>query len=490
MNETQLARAFAVAMAQAFKEAGLVAPGTKAPANSTAATVWLHGPGGIFGSSAIENQVISGRITPRGISGMLKALPSVDTNPLFPYVTGVEEAGDDEPSTECATCPSGVTESCWQTAPFGFVCRETQTLTPNRAIERINSGEVDLELVNDILGGSTDAFRAVRNYNKRTVMQIATAWAMIEVAILMQNKLIPMIWQGNPANNVGTGYKEFPGLDILVSQNKVDAETGTACEALYSDVKDFNYQNINTSDAQGNFNIVRQLRYMEAYLFHNADRMGMMPVKWCYAMRPELWYELTEIWPVAYWSTRNIVLGGGRQLNIDAERVQTAIDGMRDGLYIYINGRKHDVVLDDGIFESDSANDANVPAGSFASSIYQIPITYMGRRDATFLQYKDYTKTTTELRTARMLNDEIWHSSDGGRFLWTRERVKWCYTLSGKIEPRIVLKTPMLAGRLDHVLYTPEQHFRSPWEDSDYFFKGGVEERPAPSFWSDWNLPD
>jgi len=73
---------------------------------------------------------------------------------------------------------------------------------------------------------------------------------------------------------------------------------------------------------------------------------------------------------------------------------------------------------------------------------------------------------------------EIW--SDAGRFLWTTERTKWCYTLSAKVEPRIVLLTPQLAGRLDHVKYTPAQHFREPWQDSDYFLKGGTSSRTFP----------
>lgn len=484
----QFADALAMALGATFGTPSIdMAYGLKAPGTTPTGNL-IHGPGGIFGAVSSDERVISGRIAPQGISSYLAAAPSVYTHPVFNYITGIEQSGD-EPSVECDTCVSTVIQGCAQVAPFGFLCRETKTLTPNRVIERINQGEIDLRLVNDILGTQPgEIFQAIRSYNMNTILQVATALAMLEIGAVAQLKLMEMTWQGNPANNVGTGYMEFPGLDILISRNKVDANTGATCEALYSDVKDFNYQNVNAQDVNGNFLVVRQLRAMEAYLQHNAVRMGFMPVKWIYAMRPETWQELSNIWPLAEWMTRNVTMGNGLNLNLDAARVDDAVRAMRQGMSLAINGREHDVVTDDGIFESNSTNDANVPAGSFASSIYMIPVTVRGGQlRSTRFEHKDYRQAAPEINMAH-LQDFVW--SDDGRFLWTVERIKWCYTLSLKIEPRIILQVPQLAGRLDHVMITPEQHFRSPFQESDYFMKGGVSERQSPSFWSDWNLPD
>jgi len=473
----QNAQAFAQAFAQGLLQANK-AMGQKAPVGAASPIGWFHGVGGLFGVPGLDEDVISARVTPRGIARILKVYPDIYTQPMYPYITGIESVTTTEPTTECATCPSGVTESCIQSACFGFICRETRELTPNRAIERINRGDVDLRLVNDILGlDQNDPFLAVRNYDRGTIMQIATAWAMIEVGVMIQNKLVPMVWQGNPANNVGTGYAEFNGLDTLIGTGKVDFLTGTTCPALDSDVKEFNYNMINSVDAAGNFRIVRDLEYMEAYLFHNADRMGLGPVEWVIAMRPEAWYELTNIWPIAYLTTRNIVLPAGNTNMIDATRVKDMMDEMREGMFLYLNGRRHSVVLDDGIFEFDSTNNANLEMGEFASNIYFVPIKFMGGRDGTFLQHKDYRQAQREIVAAHS-TDVMW--SDAGRFLWAVERIKWCYTLSAKVEPRIVLKVPQLAGRLNHVKYTPRQHFRSFDEDSDYFFKGGEDHRAFP----------
>jgi hypothetical protein len=47
---------------------------------------------------------------------------------------------------------------------------------------------------------------------------------MVTVGWLFQSLLSKQLWAGSPTNNnVGGGYKEFPGLETLVSTGKVDA---------------------------------------------------------------------------------------------------------------------------------------------------------------------------------------------------------------------------------------------------------------------------
>jgi len=487
MENQELINAFASAIAQATGS-GNKAYGYKAP-GTTGTTNHMHGPGGLFGVAGLDSQVISTRITPRGISSVLPVFPSVNTNPLFPFITGIEETAGDEPTTPCATCLSGEYEACLQTAAFGRICRETNTIDVDKVMERINVGEVDLQLVNDILGFQGDSLAAIRNYDRNQLLQVATAQGMLMIGALMQNQLIPMIWQGNPANNIGTppdyGYAEFPGLDMLISAGKVDAITGTTCPGLDPDVKEFNYQDIRTVDANANFVIVRYLSTMAAYLQHNADRQNLSPVEWAIVMKPEAWYELTEIWPVAWLSTRNIVLPAGNTNFIDASRVAEMRDDMRAGMYIYINGKRYPVITDDGVYEYNTSNDGHLEDSEVACNFYFVPLRYLGSRPATFLQAKDYRGAQQDINLAHLERD-IW--TDDGRFMWTVERVKWCYTLSGKVEPRIILKVPQLSGRIDHVKYSPLQHFRSFDQNDIYNFKkGGVDKRDLPSYYSEWN---
>ncbi len=490
--DQQLINSLAQGIAQGLAQSGTV-PGMKT-VTGTPTTNWIHGPGGILGSCAIDQQVISARITPMGLSSYLPIQMTRDTNPEFAYITGMESSGAAEPSGVCEDCPSGITQSCMQTAQFGRVCRETKEVDIDRTIERINKGEVDLQLVNDILGiEPRDVMRAVSQPDYRTVLNIATAWGMVEVGGMFQQSLVPMTFQGNPVNNTaGGGYKEFPGLDILISTNKVDIHTGANCQALDSDVKSFDWKDVASVDANGNFRVVSMLSWLEEYVHRNAMRMKLMPASWVWAMREELWYMLTEIWPTAYYTSRGLTaVPPGTSVNVDGVDLTQLRDQMRRGMFLDINGRRWPVVIDDGIFEyNEATGQGNLVAGDFASNIYLIPLSVGPQNmQATYYEAKDYRFTAAEFAAAPgdLLRNEFW--TDDGRFMWTVDRQLWCYILAGKIEPRIILRTPMLAGRLDLVKYTPVQHFRDFDEDSDYFVKGGVPSRPAPSLFSDWNLP-
>ena len=472
--ERQIATVAAQAAVMALKQYG-----TKAPVGAPSAVGWTHGVGGFLGVPGIDPEVISARVQPRGLLAALPFNGTPFTHPEYAYITGIEDLTEDEPNTECETCIQATTEGCIQSACFGRICRETRELTPRRAVERINRGDIDMALLNDMLGKNEwSPWLPFTQYDLRSVLNVATMQALMEVAASILNPLVRMVWTGNPANNSGTGYQEFNGLDILINQTKVDYKTGTRCEALDSDVKDFNYQNLNTVDAAGNVAIVRQLSALEEYVYFNASRMGLLPAEWVWCMRPETWRELTEMWPIAYLTTRNIVLPAGNTMNIDATRISTMRDEMRRGMTLEVNGRTHRVVTCDGIAEQTNVDNANIPANGFASNIYLVPLTFTGRRQATYMQYLDYRLAAPEIRLARSQN-RFW--TDGtGKFLWTVEYLKFCYTLSTEIVPRIVLKVPQLAGRLNNVVYTPEQHFRSPFEDDYHFHKGGVDHRAYP----------
>jgi hypothetical protein len=483
-----MAAAFAKAMRQTMEpQRGI---GWKAPATTPTGT-WIHGPGGIFAGTAVDKPVISLRIAPRGISSVLRAFPSPYTNPEFAYITGViQEEGQEQPSDECSTCVHGITKSCVQTAQFGRLCVETKTLTVQRALERVNRMDIDYDLVNDMFGPdfARDFFAGVQKMSGTQVMQVATAWAMVEAGVVMQNLAHPLTWTGNPINSIGTGYMEPPGLDILIGTNKVDAHTGTTCPALYSDVKDFGHLAVNSVDAAGNFRIVRFMEYMEAYLYHNAERQNLLPAQWAIVMRPELWYELSMIWPTAWMTTRNVVLPAGNTNFLDATRIREMVQEMQSSMTIWLNGRRHPVILDDGILEYTPVMHQQIPAGSFASNIYFLPLTYLGNNAATFYEHLDFRAGRQDLAIGNL--DPFFKTTDDGRFQWTSEVTKFCYTISAELKWRIVLLTPQLAGRINYVLYTPLQHFRS-WDPSSvYFFDGGEEDgRPAPSLYSDWNLP-
>lgn len=443
----------------------------------------VHGPGGLFSTYGLEDVVVNASLTPVGIDRVLTAIPTVYTNPLFPFLTGFESDDSAEPSGPCANCPGGIMEGCVQTATFGRICRESQEVEINHVQRLLNRGETaQLRLMGEVLG---DSKLIPQGLEPADWLNLTTRVQMVIVGIQLQRAIAPMIWTGNPANNVGTGYMEFPGFDMLISTGKVDAISGVTCPALDSDVKDFDFNDVCgvTPD------IVEFVSMMEYYLRHVADRAHLSPVEWVIAMRPELWIELTACWPCKYLINRCISSGfapGITQTAVINDTVnQDLRNEMRNGNFLWVNGRRIPVITDDGIFEENSATSEELDPGEFASDIYFVPLRARGMT-AAYFEFLDYSKSQPD--TAMLQGKESWWVTDGGMYMWVLNQLMWCYTIAGKIEPRLILRTPHLAGRIQNVKYVPMQHLRTPFE-GPYFVKGGVEQRSVPTYYSEWNPP-
>jgi hypothetical protein len=461
---------------------------------STPSSPYMHGPGGLFGVSGLERDVISTRIQPFGLGSELPARGTIVTNPLYPYLLAYEAATGVNPVGVCDDAPTaGPAKTCIQTAQFGLFSYSTRTIDVSRNGQQTNRGEfLDLMVYNEPMldtdgngiptpkvSGSPDLTREVLQ-------------RFVEVGVSFQNQLLPMVWTGNPANNTsGGGYKEFPGLDILIGTGKYDALSGTTCDALDSDVKDFNFERIDSGS--GGNDIVATMSYLLRYLRYNADHMKLAPVDWCVVMRPELWWELTQVWPCAYMTYRcqNQIAGTTSNLFIDQADQLRMRDDMRNNMYLLIDGIKYPVIIDTGIVELTGTTSSKVKSGCFASNIYVIPRVVRGGLVSTYWEYLDYSQTAMiALQDGANNLGVIDFWTDGGRYLWHRKPpANWCIQWQAKIEPRVILRTPQLAGKVLDVAYCPMQHIREPNPSDPYFVDGGVDTRPGPSLWSDWNHP-
>lgn len=437
----------------------------------------IYAPGGIFARLGLEDTVVNASTTPRGIASILPAFAQVYRNPIYPFITGFDPDGSAEPVGVCEDCPGGIIEVCHQTAQFGRICRESQEMEINELIRKINRGETtDLRVLGDVLGPSP---MMPQDTNVRDWLNLVTKSQMVIVGTQLQAAFYPMIWQGNPVNNTaGGGYQEFPGFDILISQPKVDLFTNVRCQAIEPDIKDFGYDNV-CGTAAGDRDIVQYISYLDMYLRHVADRTGLAPVDWVIAMRPELWLELTACWPCRYLTNRcmtNVLPGQvNPTLVINDEGNVRMRDEMRNGMFLWVNGRQIPVITDDGIFEANTINNANLQQGEFASDIYFIPLRARGMR-VTYFEYMDYRLTAPELEVLK--NKHRYWVTDGGLYMWTMEDQSYCFLFRAKIEPRLILRTPHLSGRIENVAYEPLQHLRDWHPDSPYRLKGGVEEAP------------
>ncbi len=453
---------------------GGVQVGKKAAAAVNQATL-LFGAGGIFSTPGIQPDVISAMIRPKGLLAKLPWFPSVQEQPRFASLTGFTGTTGSEPVNPCDNAPAGYMKGCNLTAAFGRVARDTQTIEWDKVMLQLHSGvNTDLTLRGKLLGLDNLDPSAL---SEADVLNIVTMAEMVGVGVQLERINSRLLWRGNPANNTaGGGYKEPPGLDRQIATGQVDADTNTACPALDSDVKSFLLALVNA----GNPNIVEHVSMLEFYLNYNAERMGLDPVEWVIAMTPGLWQELTEVWPCQYNTNRcaSAVIGAASQVFIDGRENIAQRDAMRQGLFIDINGRRYNVVIDTGIRELTNIDTAGVPAGQYASSIYFIPLTINGGFPVTYLEHVDYRAGARDIALLRG-TEQFW--TDRGMFSWATEVNKWCYKLSAKVEWRVVLRTPQLAGRIDRVRYAPLQHIRDADPTSPYWTDGGVSIRATPS---------
>lgn len=475
------------ALAQAL--VGLAGGQREKAVSSTPMTTYGHGPGGLFSSPALERQLFSAFILPReGLQSVLPApRPSMFANPLYGLVTGVTATTGSEPTGPCDDFPvAGLTKLCTQSTLFGRQGRQTPVLELDRVGLLTNRGEhTDFQILGNVLGQGNTANSPTLGANLQAAANSEIGKVTFEMAVSWQRDFAREFYTGNPANNTsGGGRKYFRGLDLLINTGYRDAETGVACPAADSIVRSFGNKDIATNGGtlvSNITNMYRNLRFI-------ARGAGLDPVRWAIVMPWSMFYEVTEVWPCAYLTYRCTNLGSGSTNFVPADASIQMRDGMRGdiysrtGQYLLIDGERVDVVLDDGITE------LGIGAGTFRSSIYFVPLTVLGGTPVTYMEYLDYDAPNGALAAARAFAPEgSYRTSDSGRFLWhMKPPTNYCVQMMAKTETRLILRTPHLAARLTGVQYTPIQHERSAFTDSDYFVNGGSTDRGAfaPSYYS------
>jgi hypothetical protein len=408
-----------------------------------------------------------------GIVNMLLTKPSVFANPVFTTITGVQDDSGSEPTTPCAEPPSaGLKKACTVRAPFGRYARQTREIDITRIGMFNDMADPNyLRLVNNPIqpGGlfNTGAGDTTTPSGLLTNEIEQKFW---ELAVGLNRLLSPQVFRGNPANNLGTGYAELTGFDTLINTGYEDLTTGTTCPSMDSDIKNFACADVATHADS----LIRALSYMYRYVKDQAFRQSMLPVNWVLAMRPELFFEISAVWPCAYLTYQCGILGddnNARAVIVNAADQVAMRDDMRANSYLIINGDRIPVVQDDGIAEIDGGNNAGEPPpGCFCSDIYLIPLSVMGGRAVTYLEHMDWNAAGA----ARDALAKQGLFTIQGPWIVIPSQLRNCMLWEAIIEPRLVMRTPWLAGRLQNVAYCPLQHTRQPFPDDSYWKDGGV----------------
>lgn len=453
---------------------------SKAVASFNTSTL-LGQPGGIFSTAGMDSDVIATHVRPMGLGSMLPVFPSNLDDPRYGFLTGFTATNGSQPTNPCDDAPSGYIKAGTLTAAFGRVAQDTQTIEIDKILHQQRGANTSLRLIGELLGqGDWNPSTA----SQTEVLNMVVQSEMVQVGTQFERQLATMLWTGATTNNTsGGGYKEFPGLDYQIATGQVDADTNTTMPAADSLIMDFGYNMVDGTT----LDIVDYLATMEYNLRRLAKQTGMEPVTWAVVMRPEAWYEISSVWPCRYMTNGCSNMSGTNVVTVnDASNVQMR-DAMRNGSYIDINGRRYPVIEDDGIFEHTNINNASVTAGTYASSIYFVPLRVKGNFPVLYWEHIDYRQVQAQLSALGPGNKAVPFWTTNGRFLWVYKDNGFCFKLQAKAEPRIVLRTPHLAGKLQSVRYNSMSHLRSPDPASPYFVNGGVSSRSIGTSYHVWS---
>lgn len=445
---------------------------------------YSHGPGGLLSFPGVDNEVFHTIMGNKSIMGQLPAIASLFAAPTYYTITGVQDESGSEASEDCDPSPiAGLMKACLTTSVFGRYKRQTAQLEINRlGLLNDRADPMDLTLVGSPIHGSGLFASGPSDPSvPGDLLTNEVSRKFWELAMILHRLLAVELWNGNPANDAGeTGSrKQMTGLSLLVNTGYVDAETNQACPSMDSYISNFSFGRVD--QAAGADNIIAAITNMYYQVRSRAERTGVNPVRWVFAMREQLFRELTAVWPCSYLSFRCITGNPNATEFIDAQDAVRFRDEMRAGSYLLIDGIRVPVILDDGITELTNTTNANVPSGCFGTDIYLIPMSVIGGRQVTFLEYFQYDNPSIRDALQNMVLAKI-----DGAWLIVPVQTRQCIQFEVKIEPRLVMRTPWLASRLQNVVYCPVQHIRDPFPDDPYHVDGGRTERQGPSFYTLW----
>lgn len=417
-------------------------------ASYSATTQYGHGPSGVFNVPGVNRDVYPVIPRPLGISSRLPMVRNQYMQEKFELAMPVTAGSGSEPANDCATAPNpGRATVGFQYFPYGKIIRETETVDVNRLGQLVDNAEpIDLQIVGDLVDQSPwipDPARSVNFLNSELGLKYFT------LGIEFERQVESDVFTGNPSSNSpSTLGRLYPaGLDLIINTGKIDAVYGSPLTGLDSLLVNWNnsfYNGTVTLNGQA-ADIVTTMSATMNYLKARARITGVRQADWAIAMRYDLFYALTAIWPCSYLTNGCTTTGVNLIAVNGAEQVEMRDEMRTEGAeFLWINGIKYPVWITDQITESTAA-------GKRVSGIYFIPLRVDGRF-TTYFEYFNYdNEQITEWDGVGPANRR-W-TSNNGLYFWTFEQTRYCDVIVAKTQYRLIVRRTDLAARIQAVGY-------------------------------------
>lgn len=473
------------------------------PTSSTPVGPYNFGSGGLFSAPGSDPSVFSAIIAPG--KSLVDYLPVLNNEPdlngqfggydneFFSMVTGVSqgalEAFANQPTTKCADgARAGIMNVCTLVSPMG-----RYRFSPNAPVNIFDAGRKGsriepqtLKLMNSPMMGNQFGVPSLNNISVENTIMNELARRMFEMGLSMKRFFSRRTYIASPANNNGEA-KDFQGLDLWINENnKRDAYTSNLCTAANSDVKNFGYSNVATSTTR---DIMEYMEMVVAYLDWNTRHQGLGE-QWdgVIVMRPEAWEVISRTVSIRQYNEfLALVQNYQRNINlsVSADSALTQRNQIRNTMMIPLRGRLIQVIEDDGIAEETPVTTSSLTAGSYASTVYFLNTTVLGGIPTSYMKVFNH-ENENSAALAKLAGAEQTFTTDGGMFRWYINHRNGCIDWTVDISPRMIVRCPQLCARIDHVAYSPLQHFRSAFPDSDYFANGGRNNSPTSNYYVAW----
>ena len=430
----------------------------------------LYVNGGLFADACLERPVMNLTLNPmRALANRIPVIRRNTQKSVYAYLTDIAEPTGALPVAPCDDAQQvGGLSACYIECTKGRISMRSQTLEMDAIIEKLCRGvQDDLYFVGDVRGVSGPVPNGTLE-NNSIVAQGATRRQIQLIGRAMQREVMKQFWSGDPTNvalnTASGGAKQFYGLSFLVANDYGTVAkpfvTGTSCDRLNSDIKDFENACLGAAASNG-FGIFGHMQELEDTLWNKAALHGYANVEWVWVMHPIFWGQLIKFLPCEMLSDGcgAPTLGGAAPANVGQTQVVINDMGaialrqeMQASMRIQINGRSYQVILDDAMPIVTNAG----PPVDYTGDIYFLPMNVEGQ-PVLFWEAKDYRALTQELAVIPGGLAGLHGWIDGGIKMLTVEHKNWYIEIESKIELCLYLLAPHLAGRITNINACPMQ---------------------------------
>lgn len=419
----------------------------------------FYGQQGLF-SYLADDVIINASVNDVGIASWLNWYPSIYRNREQALLSQISKKAGATQDGPCDTCPSYEFKGCEMSFCFGRFCRETPEFLAD-----------DMGVLPSVQYPIRRWYGAVPGGGPTgSVIGRDDEWAMVMAGFALRQTLAQMMWPGSPGNNSALGgYREFKGLEMLINTGYVDVQTGALCDAADSDVKSFNRQIVCDSASTNPYTIYQYMVMMYRIIQYRANTgLGsyINPADMLWVSVPEVIDGIIDCLACTYYPC--LAGAGSTQLQISADRAATFRDDMVKRQVFHVDGVDIPWMKDPFM-----TSETGLAFGDETCADLFLLTRRHGPMEVLFGEYQDMIKAPDQKMFNLPNPEAALFTTDGGRFLATVERIKWCYTASLLLKPRVITLAPWLNARLTDVCVRSPQHYPSPVPTSTYFVDGG-----------------